>query len=86
MFQEPSENRKTHTAIVVFDSLGGRRTSAVKNITDYLVEEYKEKLGLGKDKSHQSQIVLNPDCPQQEDVTSCGIFLLHYVEQLLARY
>ena len=49
MFQEPSENRKTHTAIVVFDSLGGRRSSAVKNITDYLVEEYKKKLGLGKE-------------------------------------
>ena len=79
-----SPEQKKETIIVVFDSLKAPRDSALDHIKSYLKEELKDKKGI-EPRNIYNILDVNPPCPQQTDVTSCGVFLLHFAEQLLNR-
>ena len=74
----------TETAVVVLDSIRASRHPAIEIIKSYLKEELKDKKKMTLN-DHEDLQDINPSCPQQSDATSCGVFLLHFVEMLLKR-
>ena len=78
------KDTKKEAMIVVFDSLGKTQDLAVKNIENYLLEELKNKKNIVK--KNAAKLVVYPSCPHQDDLTSCGVYLLHYSDQILSRY
>lgn len=67
--------------IVTLDSLGSQHSATCKALKEYLVEEAKEKKGLG--------LAVIPSgltakgIPQQDNFCDCGVFVLGYVEEFL---
>ena len=84
LWHSRNHNDRQESVLVVFDSMGGSRDSAVDNIKNYLKEELKDKKDIAIN-SKDRTLVLYPSCPQQKDVTSCGIFILHYASRILSR-
>jgi len=74
--------------IIVLDSMGGTKDSAVRNIRQYLACEWtKKKCGGDSDTEEYSfsgaeMRTVRPMKPEQENYSDCGIFLLHYVEKV----
>jgi len=78
--------------IIVLDSMGGTKDSAVRNIRQYLACEWKKKkcssVGDGGVVVEEYQFsatqikTVRPRKPEQENFSDCGIFLLHYVEKV----
>lgn len=84
---ECKERQDKEPLIVVLDSMGGRQETAVQNVLEYLSVEWntnplvqKSKAVFPFDKAEMR--VLVPNCPGQRDVTSCGLFLIHYVSKV----
>lgn len=85
---QPQEQRVKQPMILIFDSLAGAsRNRVVATLRDYLTCEYlmKEKQA---GRVPASTTVFTKDnmqgycvkCPQQNNFTDCGLFLLQYVE------
>ena len=84
LWHSRNHNDEQESVLVVFDSMGSSRDPAVENIKNYIKEEFKDKKGIAIN-SKDRTLVLYPSCPQQNDVTSCGIYILHYASQILSR-
>ena len=67
--------------LVVMDSLGGENKEVSDNIKEYLAIELNKKM----DEKLLMVKVVHPTLPQQENFTDCGVFLLHYVEEMFKR-
>ena len=68
--------------ILIFDSLAGPgHGPVIRALRDYLSEEWKAKKGT--ERSFGKEVVrgANVKCPQQNNYSDCGIYLLQYVEQ-----
>ena len=75
--------------VMVLDSLGGEKQSAVTNIRQYLTQEWIAKFGT-KDQPDFSarrmkRKTMRPSPPLQDNSSDCGIFLLRSVEKILKR-
>ena len=71
------------TCIFIFDSLGGHRLAAIRNLKAFLIEEASTKLSLDipKDDIHiPGHYVKSPIQPNAFD---CGVYLLHNAEKFL---
>ncbi|KAK4695158.1 hypothetical protein P7C71_g2551, partial [Lecanoromycetidae sp. Uapishka_2] len=69
-------------AIITFDSLGQTRSTTLRTLKQYLVEEARTKRGGMEIDTTQIKGV-NAKVPQQENFSDCGLFLLGYVSQFL---
>ena len=72
---------------MVLDSLGGRQDTAVTNILKYLNIEWETNGVIDKSKAvfsfdSSEMRILIPRCPGQTDVTSCGLYLIHYIQNI----
>ena len=70
--------------VAVLDSVGGRKELAVDNLKNYLLEELKTR----KTRSVTANDIINmetvyPNIPNQPDGSSCGLYVLHYIQQIL---
>ncbi|KAK4742639.1 hypothetical protein SAY87_000640 [Trapa incisa] len=73
--------------ILHMDSLRGNHTGLKNLVQSYLLEEWKEKGNDAADgiSSKFSNLRFVPlELPQQENLSDCGLFLLHYLELFLA--
>ena len=84
---ECEERQELEPLIVVLDSMGGRQDTAVQNILQYLSVEWRKNAFI--DKSHavfpfdsSEMVVIVPNCPGQQDYTSCGLYLIHYLSKI----
>lgn len=74
--------------VIVLDSLGGSKNSAVANLRQYLACEWRNKKCTGQDTSEELEFssremrTIWPSKPEQHNGSDCGIFLLHYVEKI----
>jgi len=74
--------------VIVLDSLGGSKNSAVNNLRQYLAQEWKNKMCTGQDTSEEFEFsaremrTIHPSKPEQDNGSDCGLFLLHYVENM----
>ena len=72
--------------MIVLDSVGGRKNTAVKNIRRYLACEWNKKKCAGAElltnleQMGKNMQKIRPNKPEQENNSDCGIFLLQYVE------
>ena len=73
--------------MIVLDSMGGKKTNAVKNIRNYQVEEWRAKISGENEHQFSSQEMKTvwPEIPLQENDTDCGIYLLHYIEKMFIK-
>ena len=71
------------TVVVILDSLEGCRDEVVENIKDYLNFMHGDENAIGF--ANSDLRVVHPLCPQQDDLTSCGIFMLHFAEKIIYR-
>jgi len=85
-----SEERtvKGEPFVIVLDSLGGSKTSAIANIQQYLRCEWRKKKCAGEGDTEEFSFsssemrTVQLRKPEQENWSDCGIFLLHYVEKI----
>lgn len=68
--------------IIIFDSLDQRHSRTFANIKDYIVAEALEKRSLRVKREMITGVYAK--VPGQRNFSDCGIFLLHYIEQLLS--
>ena len=76
--------------VMVLDSLGGEKQSALTNIRQYLTQEWIAKFGT-ENQSYfsaraRSMKTMRLSPPLQDNFSVCSIFLLHYVEKILKRF
>ena len=83
LMQKGPETETAETAVIVLNSLHGDCDDAVQNISFYLQEELFKKKGVQIEKVDLQCVV--PQCPQQDDGSSCGIYILHFAEMILSR-
>ena len=70
--------------IAVLDSVGGKRDTEVVNIKNYLLEELKAKKNeTSLNKLVQEIQIQYPVLPRQADGSSCGLYLVFYVRQIV---
>ena len=77
------KNNQKNTAIIVLDSMAADRGEEINNVKYYLKEELwkkKEVAIVTKDIP-----IVSPKPPQQDDFSSCGVYLLHYAEMIISR-
>ena len=74
---------KTQTAALVLNSINSDCDDDIKNISFYLQEELFDKKGVKIETMDLQWVV--PQCPKQDDGSSCGIFLLHFAEMIFSR-
>jgi len=85
-----SEERivKGEPFVIVLDSVGGMKTSAVTNIRQYFRQEWKLKKCAGEEAADKFAFTslemrtIRPKKPEQENGSDCGIYLLHYVDNI----
>ena len=88
-----SEERHTkgEPFMIVLDSMGGNKNTAVRNIRHYLSAEWKAKMcGEEGDEDEyeftsKEMKTVRPQKPEQENYSDCGIYLLHYIEMMFKR-
>jgi len=74
--------------VIVLDSLGGSKNSAVNNLRQYLAQEWRKKMCTGQDTSEEFAFsaremrTIQPSKPEQDNGSDCGLFLLNYVENM----
>ncbi|XP_029569817.1 sentrin-specific protease 6 isoform X1 [Salmo trutta] len=67
--------------ILIMDSLGGHvRSGVVKILQEYLEVEWEVRKGSLRSFSEDSMRGSNPQVPQQDNYSDCGVYLLQYVE------
>ncbi|XP_021440147.2 sentrin-specific protease 6 [Oncorhynchus mykiss] len=67
--------------ILIMDSLGGHvRSGVVKILQEYLEVEWEVRKGSLRSFSKDSMRGSNPQVPQQDNYSDCGVYLLQYVE------
>jgi sentrin-specific protease 7 len=71
--------------ILIFNSLSGAaRSRVVTTLREYLTNEYRAKMPMNPLHTFNKNNIM-PCCsvkvPQQDNLTDCGLFLLHYVEE-----
>lgn len=73
----------TRPWIFTFDSLGtgSKHLPVVNHLKKWLEYEARDKLG--KDIDCNDIKYIAGHCPQQPNFSDCGLYLIHYVEQLL---
>ena len=73
--------------VMVLDSLGGEKQSAVTNIRQYLTQEWIAKFSTEDQPEFSARRMktMRPSPPLQDNSSDCGIFLLHSVEKILKR-
>eukprot|EP01135_Chromosphaera_perkinsii_P000353 Nk52_evm12s77 gene=Nk52_evmTU12s77 len=69
--------------IIIFDSLGGHSNMVFRNLRSYLTSEYARRHK--EEFEFTSKVVPghHAKAPLQSNSHDCGVFLVHYVEQLL---
>ena len=73
--------------IVVLDSVGGRRENEVVNIKNYLLEELKAKNNqTSLNQLIQEIDIVYPVIPKQSDGSSCGLYVIFYVQQIVESF
>ena len=73
--------------IAVLDSVGGKRDVEVVNIKNYLLEELKVKTNqTNLHKLVQEIEIQYPVLPRQADGSSCGLYLIFYVRQIVESF
>ena len=88
-----SEERHTkgEPFMIVLDSMGGNKNTAVRNIRHYLSAEWKAKMcGEEGDENEyeftsKEMKTVRPQKPEQENYSDLGIYLLHYIEMMFKR-
>ena len=72
---------------VVLDSLGERKDSEVEKLKDFLLEEleykYSKKTTAMIMENIKQMETIYPSIPIQQDGSSCGLYLIHYVKNIL---
>ena len=70
--------------VAVLDSVGGKKDAAVDNLKNYLIEELKQKnTTFDSANDNRNMETVYPNIPTQLDGSSCGLYVLHYIEQIL---
>lgn len=70
--------------VAVLDSMGDRKDSAVEEIRNYLIEELKSKeITTISPKAFVEMKTVYPKIPRQPDGSSCGLYLIHFVKQIV---
>ncbi|KAK7142084.1 hypothetical protein R3I94_011699 [Phoxinus phoxinus] len=70
--------------ILIMDSLTcSGRSSVVQILQEYLLEEWKVKMGSQQSFGKEVMKGWSPLVPQQDNFTDCGIYVLQYVESFL---
>ena len=73
--------------IAVLDSVGGRRENEVVNIKNYLLEELKAKNNqTSLNQLIQEIDIVYPVIPKQSDSSSCGLYVIFYVQQIVESF
>ena len=73
--------------IAVLDSVGGRRENEVVNIKNYLLEELKAKNNqTSLNQLIQEIDIVYPVIPKQSDGSSCGLYVIFYVQQIVESF
>ena len=79
---DPSKNSDPYFAVL--DSIGDRKDSAVEEIRNYLIEELKSKdIKTIKPTVFMKMKIIYPKLPRQPDGSSCGLYLIHFVNQIV---
>ena len=84
---ECEERQEKEPFVVVLDSLGGRQDTAVRDILEYLTEEWNTNNIIDKSEASfpfdsSEMVVITPKCPGQSDASSCGLYLIQYVRNI----
>ena len=70
--------------VAVLDSVGGKKDVAVENIRSYLIEELKQrKIDSITVRDIRAMATEYPNIPTEPDGSSCGLYVLHYMERIL---
>ena len=77
-------NNNGEPLLIVLDSLGRDQSASVSIIRKYLAQEWLSQNQDVNCFSEKDMKLIIPQKPQQEDGFNCGIFLLHYLEKILA--
>jgi len=67
---------------ILLDSMGGGKDRSVSKIRSYLAAEWNAKTGGTEKFSKRQMRCLKPPKPEQDNFYDCGIYLLHYVENI----
>mmetsp|Transcript_6617 Transcript_6617/g.11639 ORF Transcript_6617/g.11639 Transcript_6617/m.11639 type:complete len:301 (-) Transcript_6617:8-910(-) len=76
-------SKKQKAAWLYFDSLGGSGQEAIDILREYIRVEWEAARGTEIDMDESSIPMFQPDVPLQDNLTDCGVFLLHYAELFL---
>ncbi|XP_034153136.1 sentrin-specific protease 6 isoform X1 [Esox lucius] len=77
----PEPTNCKRPCILIMDSLGGNgRPGVVKILQEYLEVEWEVRKGTLRSVSKDTMRGFNPQVPQQDNFSDCGIYLLQYVE------
>ena len=84
---ECEERQEKEPFVVVLDSLGGRQDTVVRDILEYLTEEWNTNNIIDKSEANfpfdsSEMVVFTPRCPGQSDASSCGLYLIQYVKNI----
>ena len=81
------ERQEKEPLVIVLDSMGGRQDQAVQDILDYLGDEWINNGFIDRSKAlfpfdKKEMTILRPKCPIQPDYTSCGLYLIEFLNQI----
>ena len=90
----PDRNKDSGTFpyIAVLDSIDGKRDAEGGIIRNYLLEELKTKENMrssdffGLEKELKKMEIIYPKIPRQLDSSSCGLFVIFYVKNIVTSY
>ncbi|KAJ2559730.1 hypothetical protein EV175_000196 [Coemansia sp. RSA 1933] len=72
---------QTTPAIIILDSLGNRHQQTFGLLRNYMQAEAQSRLGMGLKK--EATVGRYAKVPLQHNLCDCGVFLLHYVEEIV---
>ena len=85
---EFKRRRKKEPFVVVLDSLGGRQDAVAADILEYLTVEWNTNNIIDKSEANftfdrSGMKLITPKCPGQSDESSCGLYLIQYLRNIL---
>ncbi|ROT43093.1 cysteine proteinase [Sodiomyces alkalinus F11] len=72
----------TEPRVITLDSLGGPHSRTCTNLRDYLVQEIKHRRNIDVEPPSPFGMTAK-GIPEQDDFSSCGVYLLAYMERFL---
>ena len=84
----PDASTETKPFLVILDSCLEKDNSyePVQQIKNYLIEEHKSKAIKSMSRKYIEEMrTVFPNVPQQSDASSCGLYLIYFVEQIFRR-